>query len=311
MMPPTRPTLRAAGFFMDDTMDEDLIVLGAPAETLAASGEASPATEATADGQPAGGEAEAATPGTETAEPAAAPKVPETPKGDGADEDGEADRPKKRSGIQRMQDKIARLEAEVAASRSQPTGDSGDRASAIEKEIGKPPKEDDFDDFVAFEDAKARYRIREALAEQRIAERNVAETRRQEAVRQEALEAFHDRQDEARAALPDYDAVLAKGRDHKVEPHVADLVVDSEKGGLLAYYLASKPDDLAKLNRMSPIQAAKAVGALEHRLTLAKPNRKPSAPAPAKPVAGGAAPSSPDTEIDAYLAKTYGGRGRA
>ncbi len=60
---------------------------------------------------------------------------------------------------------------------------------------------------------------------------------------------------------------------------------------------------------MSPLQAAKAVGALEPRLTLAKPKKTPSAPAPAKPVAGSAAPSSPSSEIDAYLAKTYGNRG--
>lgn len=290
-------------------MDEDLIVLGAPAETQVAGGETSVATEAETEGQPAGGEAPAATPGTEQAEPPADAPKPEAPKGDGEGDDEEG-KPKKRSGIQRMQDKIARLEAALA-DRSPPTGDSGDRASALEKEIGKPPKEADFDDYVAFEDAKADYRIKKALAETRIADREAQTAKGREAARQEAVEAFEERQDEARKAIKDYDAVIAKAKDREVASHVGELVVESEKGALLAYYLADRPEELAKLNRMSPIQAAKAIGGLEQRLTLAKPNRKPSAPAPAKPVAGGAAPSSPDSEIDAYLAKTYGSRGRA
>ncbi len=266
-------------------MDEDLIVLGAPAETPAAGGEVSDATEAP-EGREAEG-AEAATPGTEQAEPAAT-----TPKPEGED-DGEAERPKKRSGIARMQDKIARLEAELATTRSQPAGDSGDRAKAIEKEIGAPPKEDDFDDYVAFEDAKAEYRIRKALAEQRVADREASTSKSQASARQEAIELFQDRMDEARDRIPDFDKVVKGAADREIKAHVQDLVVDSEKGGLLAYYLAKNPAELTKLNGMSPIQAAKAVGALEHRLTLAKPKAATTAPAPAKPVSGATA-TGPD-----------------
>jgi len=285
-------------------MDEDLIVLGAPAETQAAGGEVSDATEAP-EGHQADG-AEAATPGTEQAEPdAAAPKP--APKGDGED-DGEPATPKKRTGIHRMQEKIARLEAELA-SRSAPTGDGGDRKASIEKEIGPAPKEADFEDYVAFEDAKADYRLKRVLAEQRAADREAQASRAQVTEREAAVEAFNDRLDEAREAIPDFDTVVKGAASREVKPHVESLVVESEKGGLLAYYLAKNPAELAKLNGMSAIQAAKAVGALEHRLTLAKPKKATSAPAPAKPVSGGAAPSSPDAEIDAWLAKTYGKRG--
>lgn len=291
-------------------MDEDLIVLGAPAETQAAGGETSEATESAVDGHEAGGEGEVAQPGTERAEPAAATPKPEAPKGDGED-DGEAGKPKKRSGISRMQDTINRQKAEIEALRSAAPAAGGDRTAAIEKEIGAPPKESDFEDYVAFEDAKADYRMAKALATQRVADREAQASSRQTTARQEAVEAFHDRMDEARDAISDFDTVIAAAKDRTVSPHVGELVVESEKGGLLSYYLAKNPAELDKLNRMSPLQAAKAVGALEHRLTLAKPKKAPSAPAPAKPVSGGAAPSSPDAEIDAYLAKTYGGRGRA
>lgn len=287
-------------------MDEDLIVLGAQAETPAAGGETSVATEAP-EAAPADGAA-AATPGTEQAEPTGAAPKPEAPKGDGEEGDEPA-KPKKRTGIERMRDQIARLQAENASLRSAPEGAGADRKAAVEKEIGAPPQEADFEDYAAFEDAKADYRIRKALADQRHADRETSNATRQAEARQEAMEAFQDRLDDVREAIPDADKVLKAAQEREVKPHVSELVVESEKGGLLAYYLAKNPGELAKLNGMSPLQAAKAVGALEHRLTLAKPNRTPSAPAPAKPLSGGAAPSSPDAEIDAYLAKTYGGRG--
>lgn len=62
-------------------MDEDLIVLGAPAETPAAGDETSVATEAPDSNLPEG--AEAAQPGTEQADPAVDASKPEAPKGAG------------------------------------------------------------------------------------------------------------------------------------------------------------------------------------------------------------------------------------
>ncbi|KQP64053.1 hypothetical protein ASF41_22100 [Methylobacterium sp. Leaf111] len=270
-------------------MDEDLIVLGAPAETPAAGGEVSDATEAPGGPQAEGGEV--VQPGTEQADPANPTPKPDAPKGEG-EEEGEAEKPKKRSGIQRMQERIARLEAEKAdlLSRSAPTGDSGDRKAAVEKEIGAPPKEADFEDYAAFEDAKADYRLAKALAEQRLNERDAHASRAQSQAREAAIEAFHDRMDDAREKISDFDTVVKGAAEREIKPHVQELVVDSEKGGLLTYYLAKNPAELTKLNGMSPLQAAKAVGALEARLTLAKPNKATAAPAPAKPVTGSAAP---------------------
>lgn len=290
-------------------MDEDLIVLGAPAEPLAAGGEASDATAEPIEGQTAEIETGAATPGEEEGESTAEPK-PEPAKVEG---EGGEERPKKRSGIQRMQDRIARLEDELASARSAAPAAGEDRAAAIEKEIGPAPKEDDFKDWAAFEDAKAEHRIRKALAEQRFDDRAADASRRQSATqvaqREAALEAFQERIDEAKAKLPDYDAVTASMTPDKFKQHVLELVVESEKGALLGYYFGKNPAELTKLNGMSEREAAKAVGRLEARLTLAKPKTATSAPAPAKQVSGAAAPSSPDAEIDAWLAKTYS-RGR-
>lgn len=277
-------------------MDEDLIVLGAQAETPAAGSETSTATDAPqTDGHAAEGEATAATPGTDPADPAAEPK-PDAPKPEPKDEDDDAERPKKRSGIQRMQDKISRLEAELA-SRSQPSGDSGDRAAAIEKEIGAAPKEEDFKDYVAFERAQRQYDVKLALAEQRHADRAADADRRSASAREETLEVFADRVEEAKKVLPDYAKVTASLTPDKFKPHVLELMVESEKGALLGYFFAQKPAELDKLNRMTPIAAAKAVGALETRLTLAKPKTATTAPKPAAPVSGAAASSADPSKM--------------
>jgi len=286
-------------------MDEDLIVLGAPAETQAAGGEDSHAA-GTDGGHQAQVATPAATPGEEQAEPTAEAK-PEAKTAEG--EEGGEERPKKRTGIHRMQDQIARLKAELESVRSAPTGAGEDRKVAIEKEIGQAPKEADFEDYAAFEDAKAEHRLKKVLAEQRHADRAASDANRQATARREAVEAFQDRLDDLREAIPDADKVLKAAADREVKGHVQELVVESEKGELLAYYLAKNPEKLDELNRMSPLKAAKAVGALESRLTLAKPKKTPSAPAPAKPVAGSAAPSSADADLDAWLSKTYRSRG--
>ena len=278
-------------------MDEDLIVLGAPAETLAAGGEASDATAEPIEGQPAEIETGAATPGEEGGEPSAEPK-PEPAKAEG---EGGEEKPRRPSGIQRMQAKIARLEAELASTRSAAPAASEDRAAAIEKEIGPAPKEEDFKDWAAFEDAKAEYRINKAIAVQRHADREAEASRRQAsdqaAHREAAVEAFNDRLDEAREKISDFDKVLGEAKGREVKPHVTELVIESEKGGLLAYYLAKNPDVLTKLNGMSERDATKEVGRLEARLTLAKSKTATSAPAPARQVSGAAAPSADPSKM--------------
>lgn len=287
-------------------MDEDLIVLGAQAETPAAGGEASEATAVQTEGQPADGETGAATPGEEGGESAAEPKPePEKAEGEGGEE-----RPKKRSGIQRMQDQIGRLKDEIASLRSAAPAAGEDRATAIEKEIGPAPKEEDFKDWNDFDRAQRRYDVKLAVAEQRIADREAASASRkaeeQAATREAAIEAFQERLDETRGKIPDFDKALAAAKDREVKPHVTELVIESEKGGLLAYYLAKNPDVLTKLNGMSERDATKEVGRLEARLTLAKPKTATAAPAPAKQVSGSSKPSSPDSDLDAWLAKQYG-----
>jgi hypothetical protein len=257
---------------------------------------------------------------TTTAEADAKP-VEETDADDKADDanedsddadDVEAEKPKRRSGVQRLKDQNRRLQAEIEAIRASATRAGGDARSAVEAEIGPAPREQDYSDYLAYERAMTAYTVKEAIAEERIRERAGQMNARQTERIRDLVEAYEDGQDVARKAIPDYDAVLKSAKNAPVAPHVEGLLLESDKAPLLAYHLAKNPDKLERLNALPPVAAAREIGRLEARLSLPNPNKATAAPKPIAPVKGGASPTKAPAEMSmeeyaAYRAK--GGRG--
>ncbi|MCW5714897.1 MAG: hypothetical protein KIT43_10335 [Bauldia sp.] len=100
--------------------------------------------------------------------------------------------------------------------------------------------------------------------------------------------AYAAKQDHARAELPDYDRVVGAAR-MPVSHALAEALVESEHTARLEYHLARSPEKLAELNRLSPREAARAVGRLETAIAGAAAPRPTRAPAPLAPLRGGAA----------------------
>jgi hypothetical protein len=226
------------------------------------------------------------------------------------DEDGEGEKdeaPKrKKSGISRLKERNAALQAEVAALRSR-ASDSEPTQAEVEKLIGKPPKEDDFKgDFLAYERAQTVYEMRKANAEDRIRDQAVQAKDARTRAKAETVEAHNERVEEFREKVPDFDKTLRAAGHLKASPTVEDLILESEKSAHLVYHLAKRPDVLANLNRMSEREAAREIGRIEARLSLPSPKTQTKAPAPKVPPKGGSTPSSPDKELDGWLKKTYG-----
>lgn len=238
---------------------------------------------------------------------------------DESDEDGE--RPRKRNRSERYRDRIAKLEAENQRLRGRT--DAGRLTDAqiderVKKIIGEPPKESDFpNDYLAFDREAAAY-----AADKRAVTRQVkAEAERESAAEQtrnvERVERHNDRVEEFRnrgrtpeerkANAKDWDAAIASAANLKVAPHVEDLLLDSKKSAHLQLYLAKNPGKLAELNHMTERDAARAMGAIETRLSVPKPKTRTSAPPPPKrQIRGGAQPASQDSELNSYLDKQYG-----
>jgi len=294
---------------MDDSqLDAELAALtGTPAEK-------SKPSEADTKGNEPETEAE-----TETDEEDTEAEAEESDAGDNAGEEEEADgeesedekkdeRPKKKlSGSERLKRRLAAAEAELASVRSRPAQSEADVASEVERIIGKPPKEEDYKgDYLAFERAQTAYE----LDKRQVTREVKGQAQRQEGLRAERrrdmAEAHQDRVEEFRGKAKDFDTILKGAGDLKASPTVEDLILDSDKSAHLVYFLAKNPSKLHALNDMSERQAAREIGRIESTLSLPQPKTKTKAPKPVTPPKGGAAPSSPDRDLDTWLSKTYG-----
>jgi hypothetical protein len=237
---------------------------------------------------------------------------PESDEGHGDDEDEDKPKKAKLSGSQRLKHRLAAAEAELATLRSRQASDGEPTQDAIEREIGKPPKEEDFKgDFIAYERALTAYETDKRFVSRELRGAAAKAKAAVETARRDKVEAHIERVDEFRKRVPDFDKQMreaAKAGDLKVSPVVEDLLLDSDKSAHLQLYLAKNPDRLARLNDMSEREAAREIGRIESRLSLPNPKTKTQAPPPVKSPKGGAAPSSPEKDLDAWLSKKYGKR---
>jgi hypothetical protein len=160
------------------------------------------------------------------------------------------------------------------------------------------PKPEDFTDYNDYVKAQAKFEAKQELKTELDA-RDKANAERQKA--EKFASTWGERVTEAKSKFTDYEQVVSNS-DVEVLDHVKDVINDSEHGPALIYHLASNPDIAARLNKMTPLGAAREMGRLEE--ALAKPSEKvesesvddpapvraqktTSAPPPAKPLNSG------------------------
>lgn len=284
----------------DDQLNKELAAL----QPQAIESKESEAKDSKPEGQQ--DEAETETTQAETDEAAGDDASDETQSEDSEDKDEPKDEPKKKpSGIERLKRRLAAAEAELATVRSrQPT--AADLVGEVQQLIGPPPKEDDYrGDYLAFERAQTVYELDKRQAEREIRGRAWQQEQHALSRRREAAEAHQERVEEFRSKAKDFDTVLSSNN-LRASGVVEDLILDSDKSAHLVYYLAKNPNRLHALNGMSEREAAREIGRIESRLSLPQPNTQTKAPKPVTPPKGGAAPSSPERDMEAWLKRTYG-----
>jgi len=131
------------------------------------------------------------------------------------------------------------------------------------------PPQEQFESVDAYAEAKA---IK--LIEQR-------EIQKQQS---EILEAYHDKEEEARAKYDDFEQV-AYNPNLRITTVMAQTIQASDAGPDVAYYLGANPKEAERISRLQPILQAKEIGKLEAKLAAEPPVKKTSsAPAPFQPV---------------------------
>jgi hypothetical protein len=117
-----------------------------------------------------------------------------------------------------------------------------------------------------------------AYAEQMLKEREAQKQR------SEYVEAYHDREEDARAKYDDFEQV-AYNPNLRITTVMAETIQTSDVGPDVAYYLGSNPKEADRISRMPPILQAKEIGKIEAQLVSSPPVKKSSnAPAPISPV---------------------------
>jgi hypothetical protein len=203
---------------------------------------------------------------------------------DDSETDGQDDRPRRRSRSDRYKSRIAAQAARIAELEG--------LVSTSGKEAPKAPRLEDFNyDQQAYEDARLAFNTEQAV------NKAIGETQKQEReskireARQELVEEFTESVSRIKERITDYDAVMDSCK-IDLRKDVADLILSSEKGAHLAYELAKNNGaKLREIQSLPPVEAARAVGRLEARLSLPTPKKQTQAPTPIKPPVGGAAPS--------------------
>lgn len=132
---------------------------------------------------------------------------------------------------------------------------------------------DDFDSTEAYVEALAERKAEELLAK-----------REQTRAQQTALDAYHDREEQAREKYDDFEQV-AYNPSLKVTNEMAQVIQASDIGPDLIYHLGSNPKEAERISRLAPFLQAKELGRIEATLVTTPPARKTTtAPAPLSPV---------------------------
>lgn len=146
------------------------------------------------------------------------------------------------------------------------------------------PKPADFATPAEFIDAAANYK-----AEQIVVQREAQKQQRT------VVDSHEDREEAAIEKYSDYKEVVhvePKDGGPAISEAMAEVIMSSEIGPEIAYYLGKNVEESKRIWELKPLAQAAAIGKIEAALS-AKPAVKPlsSAPDPIKPVSGGRATS--------------------
>jgi hypothetical protein len=135
------------------------------------------------------------------------------------------------------------------------------------------PPVDSFADAQSYAEALAEQKAQELLARRDAAQQQTA-----------VLDAYHDREEEARVKYDDFEQV-AYNPNLRVTDAMAQTIQASDIGPDVIYYLGTNPKEADRIARLPVLLQAKEIGKLEAKLVSDPPVKRTStAPAPIAPV---------------------------
>jgi len=247
------------------------------------------------------------TPKPETKEPKQAEPKEEAEKAD--DEADDVPFPKKAvNAISRRDKQLAKMRADMAALQAEVSKYRQPQAQAQQTPQidNNAPKEDDFEDYGSFLEAKLLHKIKmEQAVQQKSQQDQQVQSQRQQWVQQREVE-ISQKVEAHKAEIPDFMQVIEMNADimDSLPEHIEQAFLEADDAGL-AYYNLAKEGKLESLLTMSPYRAAMEIAIAQTK----KPslNRVSGAPNPINPVSGRGVSTKDTSEMSGdELLKKYG-----
>lgn len=259
-----------------------------------------------------------------TADDTESPDTPEQEKENAAKL--EAEKAKGKGGFQKRIDKLTEKTRLAEAEANDLRRQLADRTAAKPEEKPAPtkatetpePQEADFEDYPTFLKALTKHAV-----DAKVAELQEQEAQRQQAQNQERVQAeqneriasYTKRLDAGREAHDDFDDVVGN-EDIPISEAMQVVIIESEKAAELVYHLGKNPEEAARISKLTPLQAARALGKIEATFSEETPTPTPkpkpvsTAPAPVKPVSTRSATGgkNPD-DMDAHEYRAWRNNG--
>ena len=152
----------------------------------------------------------------------------------------------------------------------------------------QPPKESDFADYNDYLMAAGAYHAARAWDERQTREVDEQISAHDERLRQvelrrnqEIAQEWVTQVQEAKSRYADFEEVAFTA---PITDDMAQMIATSESGADVAYYLGQNRQEAERIARMPPLEAARALGTIEARLSLPKPKTTSETPDPIEPV---------------------------
>lgn len=197
---------------------------------------------------------------------------------------------------ERIKQRISTLE-EIARHESQRADAAAAQLKALSADADPEPKESDYEgrpnDYIA--DRAAWRADVTAIARQKKTAQIVGDET-QKALGNSKQNLFHERAMALVERYPDIEAKVFNDPSAPINQTMAEVLMDSERGPEVAYYLSTHREEGQRIQKMSPLSAAREIGRIEAQLAAPKPKTQTTAPKPVPKVGGGSMKAARDPD---------------
>ena len=226
----------------------------------------------------------------------------EQEEGDGEEKEGDEEptKPKRTGGFQRKIERLVRENEYLSrrfhelAQQQRPQQPPQPQQQQPVAQDGRP-RQDQFDSYDEYLDKLTDWKLEARLQQEHTAQQQ----RQQAAQQQERLTGWQQRVGQFKSEAPDFEDVLESVDHINLTPVLQQAIMADALGPKLAYELARRPEDFARIASLDPVGALTALGEFKARLEPAKTAAPSSgvkpvsrAPNPIRPVGNGAGATS-------------------